>query len=81
MTPEQFHALAQLLRMQDGPSLTAARLVLVDGVSVADASAIAGISYDGAYKAAGRMRAGMELAQRAAGATDGAEATHVPAQD
>lgn len=67
MTAEQFAALAQLLRMQDGPSLTAARLVLVDGAKQADAGALAGISQPGVAAAVGRMRRGLELAKAAAG--------------
>lgn len=67
MTAEQFAALAQLLRMQDGPSLTAARLVLVDGVRQVEAAALAGISTAGAHNAVARLRRGMELAKVAAG--------------
>jgi hypothetical protein len=68
MTPKQFAALAQLLRMQDGPSLTAARLVLVDGVPSGEAAAVAGISPAGASNALRRMRAGLALAQQATNA-------------
>jgi DNA-directed RNA polymerase specialized sigma24 family protein len=67
VTAEQFTALAQLLRMQDGPSLTAARLVLVDGMRNAEAAALAGITPGGAHNAVTRMRRGLELATVAAG--------------
>lgn len=74
MNEAQFAALAQLLRMQDGPSLTAARMVLVDGARPVDAAALAGISPPGASQAAARMRRGLELARIAAGTTAPAEA-------
>lgn len=42
MTAASFEALAQLLRLRQGPQREAARLVLVDGVRQADAARMAG---------------------------------------
>jgi hypothetical protein len=68
MKPAQFAALAQLLRMQDGPAMVAAALVLVDGARPTDAAAVAGCSRASASNAVSRMRRGLDLAQQAAGA-------------
>ena len=57
MTPAQFAALAQLLRIQAGPSREAARLVLVDGMQPAHAAAFTGLSASGVGKVTARMRA------------------------
>lgn len=65
MTPNQFAALAELLRLRAGPSEAVVKLVLVDGESVPDAARIAGVSYQAAYKAVGRVQRGLELARAA----------------
>ena len=44
MTPDQFDALAQLMRLRTGAQQDAARLVLVDGMRQADAARQLGIS-------------------------------------
>lgn len=66
MTADQFAALAELLRLRDGPAREAARLVLVDGVKQIDAAAATGISRASTGNAVSRVRRGMELAARAA---------------
>lgn len=65
MTPEQFAALSDLLRLRAGPARDVARLVLVDGLSVPDAARQQGISYALGYKAVKRARDGLALAQAA----------------
>ncbi len=74
MTPEQFTALAQLLRLRDGPSCMAARLVLVDGMAQAIAAELVGITQPSVSAAVASVRRGMALARVAAG-VDGGEAT------
>lgn len=61
MTDEQFKALAELLRLRAGPAQTAARLVLVGGLSVPDAARSAGIEYIAAHKAVKRAERGLTL--------------------
>ncbi len=67
MTPAQFTALAELLRLRDGSAQEAARLVLVDGLSAADAAREVGMSYIAAFKAVQRVQAGLTLAKAASG--------------
>lgn len=67
MTPTQFDALAQLLRIQAGASQDAARLVLVHGHQQAEVAALTGLSRAGVNNAVARMRRGLELAGIAAG--------------
>lgn len=67
MTPAQFDALAQLLRLRQGPARQAAQLVMVDGQSVADAARAVGMQYQHAHEAVQRVRAGLELVKVAAG--------------
>ena len=67
MTPTQFAALAELLRLQGGPAQEAARLVLVDGLSVPDAARQVGMSYQLAYLAVRRAKAGLALARKVTG--------------
>lgn len=67
MTPTQFAALAELLRLRAGPAQECARLVLVEGVSAQDAAAQVGITYKTGHAAVQRVREGLELARRAAG--------------
>lgn len=68
MTPEQFSALAKLLRSLPGPAQDAARLVLVDGLRPSDAARQAGASPASVSSACRRFRDGLELARVAAGA-------------
>lgn len=66
MTADQFAALSQLLRLRPGPAQDAARLHMVDGLSVPDAARRAGCEYRCAWQAVQRARAGLELARQAA---------------
>lgn len=65
MTSAQFSALADLLRLRNGPAQQVARLVLVDGLSVPDAAREVGLEYKNAFKAVKRAKDGLLLAQRA----------------
>jgi predicted DNA-binding protein (UPF0251 family) len=65
MTPAQFEALAQLLRLRAGPAQEAVRLHLVQGLSVPDAARQAGVKYQLALKATKRAKGGLALAQKA----------------
>ena len=65
MTPEQFAALAQLLRLRTGPAQDAARMVLVEGISQADAARATGLTQQAVHNAVKRVQAGFELAQAA----------------
>ena len=67
MTVQQFNALAQLLRLRQGPQREAARLVLVDGVRQADAARMAGCSASALSNTLRTCRAGLELARLATG--------------
>jgi len=67
MTPDQFAALAELLSLRDGPAQECARLVLVEGVPQAEATERTGLSRQAASQVLKRVRAGLELANRAAG--------------
>lgn len=67
MTPDQFAALAELLRLRLGPAQEVARLVLVGGLSVPEAARSAGLEYTAAHKAVKRAQRGLELASRAVG--------------
>lgn len=69
MTAQQFDALAQLIRMQPGPSREAARLVLVDGAPLQLAAPAAGITIAGASNAVQRVRRALDLAWIASGAS------------
>lgn len=66
MAPAQFAALAQLLRLRTGPAQDAARMVLVDGASQADAACATGLTQQAVHNAVKRARAGLALAKRAA---------------
>lgn len=68
MTPEQFAALSELLRLKPGPTNDAVRLHLLDGLSVPEAARSAGADYRGTSYAVKRALAGLALARRAAGA-------------
>ena len=67
MTPDQFAALSELLRLKPGPTNDAVRLHLVGGLSVPEAARSAGADYRGTTYAVKRAKAGMELARIAAG--------------
>jgi DNA-directed RNA polymerase specialized sigma24 family protein len=63
MTPEQFSALAALMGLASGKSAVAARLVLVEGLSSAEAARRVGITTQGANQAVQRCRRVVELAR------------------
>lgn len=67
MTADQFDALAELLRLRQSASREAARLVLVDGLSVGDAAARTGISSPAVSNALASCQRGIELARRVVG--------------
>lgn len=68
MTPTQFNALAQLLRMQPASATReAARLVLVEGVTGAEAARRLGITPGAVSQALAGCRKGLELARVAVG--------------
>lgn len=67
MTADQFDALAQLLSLRTGPAKDGARLVLVDGLRGIDAAQLVGASASSISNTVQRVRAGLELAKRAAG--------------
>jgi DNA-directed RNA polymerase specialized sigma24 family protein len=66
LTSEQFQALAELLRLREGASGQAAQLVLVSGLSQAEAGRQTGLSTAGVGNAVRRVRRGLELAKLAA---------------
>ena len=66
LTTTQFEALAELLQIRKGASGDAAHLVLVDGLSQAEAGRQTGLSTSGVGKVVQRMRRGLELAKTAA---------------
>lgn len=68
MNSDQFQALAQLLRLRQGPQREAARLVLADGLRPADAARAAGCSASALGNTLRTCRAGLELARLAIGA-------------
>ena len=70
MTDAQFTALAQLLRLRQGPAREAVRLHLVKGLRVPDAALAAGVDYQLALKAVYRVNAGLALSKRASGLCD-----------
>lgn len=71
MTPDQFTALAQLLRLRGGPAQEVARLALVEGLDFHDAATRAGYDISepsqrrAAYAAVQRASDGLALARRA----------------
>ena len=67
LTATQFDALAKLIRMGDTASRRAASSILVDGMRPTDAAVLHGINQAAASKAAGRIRAALDLARSAAG--------------
>lgn len=67
MTPTQFDALAQLLRLRAGPQQAAARLVLVDGLAPADAARQTGVSPSALGNTLRACKRGLTLARLACG--------------
>lgn len=68
MTPTQFGALSRLLRLSPGStSRELARLVLVDGLTQAEAATRLGATQQAAYNAVQRVREGHDLARRVVG--------------
>lgn len=65
MTTAQFNALAQLLRVRNGPARAAASLVLVDGLTQAAAARQTGLSASGVGNAIARLKSGLALAEKA----------------
>ena len=70
ITDEQFDALAELLRLQNGVRREAARLVLVEGLRPADAARQAGTTPQTVNSALVSCRRGIALAQIVAGTSD-----------
>lgn len=67
MSPDQFTALAELLQLRGGAATEAARLVLVDGLTVTEAARVTGVSQSGVSNALARCRRGLELVGRVVG--------------
>lgn len=67
ITPEQFDALSELLRLRAGPAQVVVRMVLVDGATVPDAAREVAMEYRAAFQAVQRARRGLDLAHRATG--------------
>jgi predicted DNA-binding protein (UPF0251 family) len=63
VTPDQFAALARLTQMRAGPAQEVVRLVLVDGITQAQAGRRTGLSPQGVHNAVTRARKAMALAQ------------------
>ena len=76
MRLESFNALAQLLRLRQGPAKEAARLVLVDGLRPAQAAARTGCSPQSASNTLTRCRRGLALARVAVGPNKGEDHDH-----
>lgn len=70
ITPEQFAALAELLRLRGGSSQEAARLVLVEGMQPSAAARLAGTTPQAVSNTLSSCRRGLELARIAAGIAD-----------
>jgi hypothetical protein len=67
MTEAQFDALAQLLRLRTGPAQAAARLHLVQGLTVPDAARQVGMDYRAATYSVKRVKEGLVFAKVATG--------------
>ncbi len=65
MTPEQFDAIAQLMRLRASPSREALRLVLVEGLSQSEAAARAGIPRPNVTRQLSSSKRVLELARQA----------------
>lgn len=66
MKPDQFDALATLLRFKASASREAARLVLVEGIPKAEAARRVGITAAACGQAVAALMRGLELAKKAA---------------
>lgn len=64
MTNDQFDLLARLMRLRAGAAREVVRLVLVDGLTAAEAARRAGMPYRQACAAAQRAREWLESARR-----------------
>lgn len=67
ITERQFAALAELLRLRNGPTRVVIRAVMVEGQAVADAARAAPMDYRAASYAVKRARKGLDLAREAVG--------------
>lgn len=67
LTPDQFDALAELIRLRGGASQEAARLVLVDGMSPSDAARQVEASPQAVSNVLASCRRGLALVLRASG--------------
>lgn len=56
MTPEQFDAIAKLIRTREGPARSAARLVLIEGKKVKAAAEACALTSQAVSKAVRRFR-------------------------
>lgn len=65
LTLAQFEALAALLRMRNGASQNAARLVLVEGFSTTEAAKMVGTSPQAVSNVLASCRKGIDLARKA----------------
>lgn len=63
MTPEQFDALAQLMRLRESPSCEALRLVLVESLSQSEAAGSVGIPRTNVTRQVTSARRTLELAR------------------
>lgn len=62
MSPEQFDALAQLMRLRQSPSREALRLVLCEGKSPKEAEAETGAPWQNTYRQQSSAKRVLELA-------------------
>lgn len=63
MTNEQFNAIAELIRMRNGASQKAAKLVLVNGLDNQSAAKKAKLTLGGVSNAVNRCKRALELAK------------------
>lgn len=68
MTPAEFTALAELVKLRGGASEAAARLVLVDEASHATAMLATGLTWSGVGNAVARCNRVLALARKVVGA-------------
>lgn len=64
LTPDQFDALAALMRLRDSPTAQGARMVLVDGLGVTAAARAVGVQRGTINQCLQACRRGIELARR-----------------
>lgn len=67
MNDEQFQALAQLLRLRGGASQEAGRLVMVEGLTGAEAALRCGVTPQSVSQVVAACRRGLALARKAVG--------------